>query len=44
MSVGIAVAGRDIEECRSADIDANGEVTVDELVLIIDSAMGGCGN
>ena len=43
MSVGIAVAGYDIEQCRIADIDGSGEVTVDELVVIIDNAMGLCG-
>ena len=43
VSVGIAIAGYDIEQCRAADLDDSGEVTVDELVLIIDNAMDVCG-
>lgn len=41
-SVGIAVAESDLEACPPADIDGSDEVTVDELVVIVDNAMSGC--
>lgn len=41
-SVGIAIAAYDLEQCRPADLDGNGEVRIDELLRIIDNAMRAC--
>lgn len=42
-SVNVALGKNPVDTCAAADADANGSVTVEELVAIVDRSLNGCG-
>jgi hypothetical protein len=42
-AVAIALGEQDASACLAADHDGNGEVTIDEILRAVGSALDGCG-